>query len=94
MKFDDARIKKIAELSASQQEESDKEWSATAIFEKLDAAIIGNANYKKSLALCLGDYLGKAKIRNHLLVVGPSGTGKTYLIEKNTSRLQFAIYNY
>ncbi len=34
------------------------------------------------LASCLASYIGEAKQRNHLLVFGPSGTGKTYLLEQ------------
>lgn len=80
--FDDNRIKRIVALAEKAKEAENKNWSAEAVFERLDNAIIGNERYKKSLALCISDFLSEAQIRNHLLVVGPSGTGKTYLIEQ------------
>lgn len=82
MIFDDDRIKRIAALASASKQEQKKTWTATAIFDRLDMAIIGNERYKKVLASCLSSYLSEAKQRNHLLVFGPSGTGKTYLLEQ------------
>lgn len=82
MVFDESRIKKIAALASASKQDQKKTWTATAIFERLDQAIIGNERYKKVLASCLSSYLSEAKQRNHLLVFGPSGTGKTYLLEQ------------
>jgi ATP-dependent Clp protease ATP-binding subunit ClpX len=80
--FDDERIKRIVALAEKAKEKDRKEWTAESIFERLDIAIIGNERYKKSLAICIADFIGEVKIRNHLLVTGPSGTGKTYLLEQ------------
>jgi ATP-dependent Clp protease ATP-binding subunit ClpX len=82
MVYDQARIKKIAAMMDASKQDQKKTWTATAIFERLDSAIIGNERYKKALASCLSSYLAEAKIRNHLLVFGPSGTGKTYLLKQ------------
>lgn len=80
--FDDDRIKRIVALAEKAKEGEKKNWTAESIFERLDIAIIGNERYKKSLAICIADFLGESMIRNHLLVTGPSGTGKTYLLEQ------------
>lgn len=80
--FDDDRIKRItAKLEAAKQE-TKKTWTATAIYDRFEQVIIGNARYKKTLASSLSSYLSEEKQRNHLLVFGPSGTGKTYLLEQ------------
>jgi ATP-dependent Clp protease ATP-binding subunit ClpX len=80
--FDEDRIKRIVALADEKQKDNRKEWTPQAIFERLDEAIIGNKRYKQALAICLSDFTGPHKIRNHLLVIGPSGTGKTYLLEQ------------
>jgi ATP-dependent Clp protease ATP-binding subunit ClpX len=80
--FDEARIKRIASLAEEASKKHLKSWSAQTVFERLDQAIIGNERYKKSLAISISDFLSAAKLRNHLLVIGPSGTGKTYLLEQ------------
>jgi ATP-dependent Clp protease ATP-binding subunit ClpX len=80
--FDEDRIKRIVALSAQKEIDGSKEWTPDAILERLDAAIIGNLRYKQTLAMCLADYIGKSGLRNHLLIAGPSGTGKTYLLEQ------------
>lgn len=82
MVFDENRIKKIAELASRSNEEDKKDWTTTAIFEKLDSIIIGNDRYKKTLASTLASYMSSSKTRNHLLVFGPSGSGKTHLLEQ------------
>ena len=80
--FDEDRIKRIVALAEKAKEQDTKHWNAQSIFERLEKAIIGNERYKKSLAVCLADFIGESKIRNHLLVIGGSGTGKTYLLEQ------------
>ena len=80
--FDEARIKRIAALAEQETAVEAKNWNAESIFQRLEEAIIGNQRYKKSLAICLADYVGASAIRNHLLVAGTSGTGKTYLLEQ------------
>jgi ATP-dependent Clp protease ATP-binding subunit ClpX len=80
--FDEDRIKRIVALAEEKQKDNRKEWTPQAIFERLDEAIIGNKRYKQALAICLADFTGPHKIRNHLLVIGPSGTGKTYLLQQ------------
>lgn len=80
--FDDDRIKRIVALAEKAKQTEQQNWTAESIFERLDRAIIGNERYKKSLAICIADFLSDAVIRNHLLVIGPSGTGKTYLLEQ------------
>jgi ATP-dependent Clp protease ATP-binding subunit ClpX len=81
-KFDEEWIKSVVALAEEKKQEEKANWTAAAVFERLDALIIGNKRYKQALALCLADFLGENAIRNHLLVVGPSGTGKTYLLEQ------------
>jgi ATP-dependent Clp protease ATP-binding subunit ClpX len=81
-RFNTERIKAIVALAEKGEVEEQKNWTPKSIFERLDSAIIGNDNYKKTLALSIADFLGESKIRNHLLVSGPSGTGKTYLLEQ------------
>ena len=80
--FDDERIKRIAAMAEEIKADVQKNWTAESVFARLDEAIIGNERYKKSLAISIADFVSEAQIRNHLLVVGPSGTGKTYLLEK------------
>jgi len=80
--FDDERIKRIAKLVDEQNKKDIANWNAESIFERLDSAIIGNETYKKSLAVTLANYLAPERRRDHLLVTGPSGTGKTYLLEQ------------
>lgn len=80
--FDEDRIKRIVALAENVKDIEKKNWTAESIFERLDQAIIGNDRYKKSLAICVSDFIGESMIRNHLLVTGPSGTGKTYLLEQ------------
>lgn len=80
--FDDARIKRIVALAEQSNSKKQRHWDAQSIFNRLDEAIIGNDKYKKSLAICISDFIGDVNIRNHMLVVGGSGTGKTYLLEQ------------
>jgi ATP-dependent Clp protease ATP-binding subunit ClpX len=80
--FDEEAIRRIVALAEAQKAADCKEWTATAIFARLDTAIIGNRRYKESLAVCLADFLAPAEARNHILVAGPSGSGKTYLLER------------
>jgi len=80
--FDEARIKRIAALAEAAQSNAEKNWTPDSIFARLDEAIIGNERYKRSLAVSISDFLSESRLRNHLLVTGPSGTGKTYLLEQ------------
>jgi ATP-dependent Clp protease ATP-binding subunit ClpX len=80
--FDEARIKRIVALAEKAKQAEQQHWTAESIFTRLDETIIGNERYKKSLAICLADFLSEAMIRNHLLIIGPSGTGKTYLLQE------------
>lgn len=80
--FDDERIKRIAKLVEEKNKETVLHWNAENIYQRLDKAIIGNSLYKKSLAVTLANYLAPVRRRDHLLVTGPSGTGKTYLLEQ------------
>lgn len=80
--FDENRIQKIVALAQNENKKKQQNWNAKSIFSRLDQAIIGNDKYKKSLAICISDFIGASKLRNHLLVVGPSGSGKTYLLEQ------------
>ena len=80
--FDDERIKRIVALAEKAKQSEQQNWTTESIFERLDHTIIGNDRYKKSLSLCIADFIGESMIRNHLLVTGPSGTGKTYLLQE------------
>ena len=80
--FDNERIQRIVALAEQKQKENQKQWTPQEVFARLDEAIIGNVKYKQALAICIADYVGENAIRNHLLVAGPSGTGKTYLLEQ------------
>ncbi len=80
--FDDDRIRRIVALADQKKQLDKKHWTAKAVFERLDEAIIGNTRYKQSLAICISDFVGDNAIRNHLLVAGPSGSGKTYLLQE------------
>lgn len=80
--FDENRIQRIVALAKQETEKKQQNWNAESIFKRLDQAIIGNEKYKKSLAICISDYVGPSHLRNHLLVVGASGSGKTYLLEQ------------
>lgn len=80
--FDEERIKRIVALAEKAKEGEKKNWTAESIYERLDQAIIGNERYKKSLAISIAGFLGESMERNHLLVAGPSGTGKTYLLKE------------
>lgn len=80
--FDDERIKRIVALAAQKVQGDKKHWTPKAVFERLDEAIIGNVRYKQALAISIADFVGDNVIRNHLLVAGPSGTGKTYLLQE------------
>lgn len=88
---DEERIQRIVEL-AKQKSENEKSLSPKDLFDQLDALIIGNNNYKKSIAIALADFLKKTSEKNHLLVVGPSGSGKTYLLEKALPTLKIPFY--
>lgn len=76
------QVEAILKLMNDKQGQLDKEWTAKAIFEQMDNKIVGNDNYKQALSLSLSGYLGKNQQRQHMFVVGPSGTGKTHLIRK------------
>lgn len=80
-KYDD-QVDEILKIMNEKQGTIDKEWTPTAVFEQMDKKIIGNENYKQALALSLSGYFGKKQQRQHMFVVGPSGTGKTHLIRK------------
>lgn len=80
-RYDD-QVNAILKLMDEKQGQIDKEWTAKAIYEQMDNKIVGNANYKEALSLTLSGYLGKNQQRQHMFVVGPSGTGKTHLIRK------------
>lgn len=80
-RYDD-QVEAILKLMNQKQELMDKEWTAKAVFDQMDDKIVGNENYKQALALSLSGYLGKNQQRQHMFVVGPSGTGKTHLIRK------------
>jgi ATP-dependent Clp protease ATP-binding subunit ClpX len=80
--FDDDRIKRIVALAEKAKESERVNWNTESIFERLDRVIIGNERYKKSLSVCISDYISESMVRNHLLVAGPSGTGKTYLLQQ------------
>ena len=81
-RYDESRIEAIVAFAEKNAKSEQKNWTPQSIFARLDSAIIGNKRYKERLALCLSDFIGESKIRNHLLVSGPSGTGKTYLLEQ------------
>ena len=80
--MDEARIGRIVSLADHTKGEIQQAWTAESIFGRLEKAIIGNERYKRSLAICLSDFMGESMLRNHLLVSGSSGTGKTYLLEQ------------
>lgn len=80
-KYDD-QVDEILKIMNEKQGLIDKEWTPTAVFQQMDSKIIGNENYKQTLSLSLSGYLGKNQQRQHMFVVGPSGTGKTHLIRK------------
>lgn len=80
-KYDD-QVDEILKIMNEKQGVIEKEWTPTAVFEQMDKKIIGNENYKQALALSLSGYFGKKQQRQHMFVVGPSGTGKTHLIRK------------
>lgn len=80
--FDEEQIKRILALAKGQEQQERQDWNAHSIYERLDETIIGNTQYKQSLALCIADSLKAPEIPNHLLVIGPSGSGKTYLLEQ------------
>ncbi len=80
--FDEERIKRIVALAEQKKQHDRKQWTARAVFERLDESIIGNVRYKQSLAICIADFVGENAIRNHLLIAGPSGSGKTYLLQE------------
>lgn len=80
-KYDD-QVEEILKIMNEKKGLTEKEWTPTAIFEQMDSKIIGNENYKQALALSLSGYLSKTGQRQHMFVIGPSGTGKTHLIRK------------
>lgn len=80
-KYDD-KISEVLKIMAEKNGIAEREWTPTSIYQQMDGRIVGNENYKQSLALSLSGYVGKNNQRQHLLVVGPSGTGKTHLIRK------------
>jgi hypothetical protein len=75
-------------LAKNGEVEEQKNWTLKSIFERLNSAIIGNDNYNKTLALSIADFLGESKIRNHLLVSWPSGTGKKYFLTQGLPNLK------
>lgn len=80
-KYDD-QVEEIMKIMNAKKGVLEKEWTSSAIFEQMDGKIIGNENYKQALAISLAGYLGKSQQRQHMFVVGPSGTGKTHLIRR------------
>lgn len=80
-RYDD-QVEEILKLMNEKQGQIDREWTSMAIFQQMDGKIVGNDNYKQALSLSLAGYLGKNQQRQHMFVVGPSGTGKTHLIRK------------
>ena len=80
-KYDD-KVNEVLKIMSEKSGAHEKDWTPTAIYEKMDNKIVGNESYKEALALCLSGYLGKNMQRQHMLVAGPSGTGKTHLIRQ------------
>jgi ATP-dependent Clp protease ATP-binding subunit ClpX len=80
--FDDERISRIVALAEQKKQRDRIQWTAQAVFDRLDQAIIGNTRYKQALSICIADYVSERSIRTHLLVAGPSGTGKTHLLQE------------
>lgn len=76
------QVDRVVAMAATQTDKDSKHWSAQAIFARLEESIVGNERYKKSLAVSLSDLLSEPPQRTHLLVHGPSGTGKTHLLEQ------------
>lgn len=70
------------EIVALMAEDEPTKWTSPLLYEQIDKAIIGNENYKRTLSMVLADYLGGKGMGKHMLVVGPTGTGKTYLLKK------------
>ena len=81
--IDDDRIKKIASMAEKEKQAVSKNWNVESIFQKLNEIIIGNNSYKKSLSYSISRYLDDNNQRSHIIVFGPSGTGKTYLLEES-----------
>ncbi len=79
---DDDTLKRLTAKYQASQDDANSRWTAKSIYAEMDKIIIGNPNYKEALSLLLSDYLGPKGEANHLLVVGPSGTGKTFLLKK------------
>lgn len=80
-KYDD-KINDVLKIMSEKSGALEKEWTPTAIYQQMDNKIVGNDNYKESLSLCLAGYLGPNSQRQHMMVAGPSGTGKTHLLRK------------
>ena len=87
----DEKVKRIVELAEKINDET-KSLSPKALYDQIDNLIIGNTNYKKSISIALADFLKKDFQRNHLLVVGPSRSGKTHLLEKALPQLNLPFY--
>lgn len=80
--FDPARLKKLAEKAAESKTEKTKSWNSLSIKAKFDDVVVGNEQYKQVLASVLAGYLSEGRTRHHMMVFGPSGTGKTYMLEE------------
>ncbi|CAN5675724.1 hypothetical protein BH10BDE1_BH10BDE1_16900 [soil metagenome] len=80
--FSSDRLKKIAAEAQSAKDEKKKAWNTKSIKEKFDEVVIGNEGYKQVLSSVLAGYLSELKTRHHVIVFGPSGTGKTYMLEQ------------
>ncbi len=82
MTNDDETLKRLTAKYQAAQVDANTKWNAKSIFDEMDKIIIGNRNYKEALAVTLSDYLGPKSIAHPMLITGPSGTGKTYLLKQ------------
>lgn len=80
--FSDDQLDEILKMAQIQKDSAESVWTQEKIFALLDQTIIGNLNYKQKLSMVLAAYLSPEAQRTHSLVIGPSGTGKTYMLEK------------
>ncbi len=94
-KYSPERIKEITAMVDALENNKEKTWTAEELKERMDKIIIGNDFYKEKLAQTLSNYLSPRKKRDHMIVVGPSGTGKTHLIRTILPefKIPFAIIN-
>ncbi|MBX3041061.1 MAG: AAA family ATPase [Bdellovibrionaceae bacterium] len=82
MKKNSELYQRLTAKLEAEQKQVDSKWNATTIYQEIDKIIIGNKNYKEVLSVTLSKYLGPKAEAHPLLVAGPSGTGKTYLLRK------------